>query len=91
MLSKRIQKHLIDRDDTLYYNNALARFYIDTYNDGKGGIVFKLAAFSFSKDECGDYGQRVETRIIDTTDELQRTMRELSGTISRWRVLRNGN
>ncbi len=85
MTSKRIQKYLINRDDTMFIHTPEARIYVDNYE-----VYFKIVAFSNGKDETGDYGQRAETRHITDVIELERTMKEISGDMRKWHVLKNG-
>lgn len=91
MNSKRIQKYLIDRDDTMFYHTPEFRIYVDTHCNDLGGIYFVIAAFSEGKDELGDYGQRIETRIVEDVTELERTMKDTSGDMRKWHVLKNGS
>ncbi len=82
--SKRIQKHLINRDDTMFIHTPDARIYVDTHCDELGGIFFKMVAWPQGNSDSH------ETRIVEDVTELERSMKEISGDMRKWRVLKNG-
>lgn len=86
--SRRIQKHLVYRDDTMFIHTIDARIYVDTHCDGVGNLYFVMVAWP-NKSELIDF-EKAETRIIEDVTELERTMKETSGDMRKWRVLKNG-
>lgn len=85
MNSKRIQKHLIDRDDTLYYNTGFERCYVDTHN-GINGINFALTIWS--KDANSE--DESVTFYYDAPLAIELAMRLVMPDLRKWRVLKNG-
>lgn len=78
---KRIQKHLIDRGDTMYFHSPVGSFYIDTFLDAIGRVVFKLTVWN---------GDQKESRCIGLVEDLHQDMKAISGDMRKWKVLKNG-
>ena len=83
--SKRIQKHLIDRDDTLYYDTGFERAYVSAH-DGFDDVNFSTTIWS--EDESGNPDS--VTFYFDSLLAIELSMRLIQSDLRKWRVLKNG-
>lgn len=86
MNSKRIQKHLIDRDDTLYYDTGFERAYAETYNGANNEEKFKIVIWG--EDEFGESDSA--TFYYESPLAIELAMRLVMPDLRKWRVLKNG-
>lgn len=85
-IPKRIQKHLIDRDDTMYYDTGWERVYVSAYNGARWEENFAVTIWG--QDEAGEPDSA--TFYYDSPLAIELAMRLIMHDLRKWRVLKNG-